>query len=161
MRVNIIAINCTDNMAFEARLKDIHQTKDSSLRLNAKVLETWINETLHDAEHLDIPGVVLKPEHKNPISRYSIDRLSLTVRIMITSWNRMLVSQVTKSTEFTEVCSFTASAFMKCFNAVCTMRLTSTSFSPRYGECFQSCWNTAASQTIKCSFLSWTRNTRR
>jgi hypothetical protein len=46
--------------------------------MNPKVLETWINETLQDAEHLDIPGVILKPEHKNPISRYGIDRLSLT-----------------------------------------------------------------------------------
>lgn len=46
--------------------------------MNAKVIETWINETLKDAEHLDIPGVVLKPEHKNPVSRYQIDRLSLT-----------------------------------------------------------------------------------
>mmetsp|Transcript_32071 Transcript_32071/g.31378 ORF Transcript_32071/g.31378 Transcript_32071/m.31378 type:complete len:124 (-) Transcript_32071:270-641(-) len=41
-------------------------------------METWINETLADAEHLDIPGVVLKPEHKNPISRYGIDRMTLT-----------------------------------------------------------------------------------
>lgn len=47
-------------------------------RMNPKVLETWINETLSDAEHLDIPGVILKPEHKNPISRYGIDRLALT-----------------------------------------------------------------------------------
>ena len=46
--------------------------------MNPKVLETWVNETLQDAEHLDIPGVVLKPEHKNPISRYGIDRLNLT-----------------------------------------------------------------------------------
>ncbi|CDW73527.1 UNKNOWN [Stylonychia lemnae] len=46
--------------------------------VNSKVMETWINETLADAEHLDIPGVILKPEHKNPISRYAIDRLSLT-----------------------------------------------------------------------------------
>jgi hypothetical protein len=46
--------------------------------MNTKVLETWINETLQDAEHLDIPGVILKPEHKNPISRYGIDRLALT-----------------------------------------------------------------------------------
>ena len=30
--------------------------------MSPKVLETWINETLCDAEHLDIPGVVLKPE---------------------------------------------------------------------------------------------------
>jgi hypothetical protein len=42
------------------------------------VIENWINETLQDAEHLDIPGVILKPEHKNPISRYGIDRIELT-----------------------------------------------------------------------------------
>lgn len=46
--------------------------------ISSKVMETWINETLADAEHLDIPGVILKPEHKNPISRYGIDRLTLT-----------------------------------------------------------------------------------
>ena len=45
--------------------------------MSSKVLETWINETLQDAEHLDIPGVILKPEHMNPISRYNIDRLVL------------------------------------------------------------------------------------
>ena len=27
---------------------------------------------------MDIPGVLLKPEHKNPMSRYGIDKLSLT-----------------------------------------------------------------------------------
>jgi hypothetical protein len=63
------------NLSFEIKPRDFgrHTT------LNAKVIETWINETLLDAEHLDIPGVVLKPEHKNPVSRYSIDRLTLTV----------------------------------------------------------------------------------
>jgi len=45
--------------------------------MSPKVLETWINETLQDAEHLDIPGVILKPEQKNPISRYGIDRQTL------------------------------------------------------------------------------------
>jgi hypothetical protein len=30
--------------------------------MNPKILETWINETLQDAEHLDIPGVILKSE---------------------------------------------------------------------------------------------------
>ena len=43
-----------------------------------KVMETWLNETLQEAEHLDIPGVILRPEHKNPISRYGIDRMELT-----------------------------------------------------------------------------------
>lgn len=66
------------NMPFEMRVKELHNHKDNTLRLNAKVIETWINETLKDAEHLDIPGVILKPEHKNPVSRYQIDRLSLT-----------------------------------------------------------------------------------
>jgi len=45
--------------------------------MSPKVLETWINETLIDAEHLDIPGVILKPEHKSPISRYGIERAVL------------------------------------------------------------------------------------
>ena len=43
-----------------------------------KVMETWLNETLDDAQHLDIPGVILQPEHKNPVSRYGIDRIELT-----------------------------------------------------------------------------------
>lgn len=46
--------------------------------MSSKVVETWINETLVDAEHLDIPGVILKPEHQNPIHRYGIDRIILT-----------------------------------------------------------------------------------
>ncbi len=45
--------------------------------MSPKVLETWINETLQDAEHLDIPGVILKPEHMTPITRYGIDRIML------------------------------------------------------------------------------------
>ena len=47
-------------------------------QINSKVMESWLNETLKDAEHLDIPGVILKPEHKNPVSRYGIDRIELT-----------------------------------------------------------------------------------
>jgi hypothetical protein len=61
-------------------LKDLTIAKEASIKLNPKVIETWINETLLDAEHLDIPGIILKPEHKNPISRYNIDRLTLTVK---------------------------------------------------------------------------------
>ena len=44
--------------------------------MSPKVLETWINETLQDAEHLDIPGVIIKPEHTAPRSRYGIDRIA-------------------------------------------------------------------------------------
>ena len=49
-----------------------------SLGVTSKVMENWLNETLADAEHLDIPGVILRPEHKNPITRYGIDRMELT-----------------------------------------------------------------------------------
>ena len=31
-------------------------------KMSPKVLETWINETLKDAENLDIPGILMKPE---------------------------------------------------------------------------------------------------
>jgi len=55
------------------------RAKEEVVRLNPKVVETWINETLSDAEHLEIPGVILKPDHKNPLARYGIDRISLTV----------------------------------------------------------------------------------
>lgn len=74
---NIGVADNAQNMDFEVRLKQLHSAKDSTLRLNPKVIETWINDTLLDAEHLDIPGVILKPEHKNPIARYQIDRLGL------------------------------------------------------------------------------------
>ena len=37
---------------------------DRQVQMSNKVLETWINETLYDAEHLDIPGVILKPSQK-------------------------------------------------------------------------------------------------
>ena len=45
--------------------------------MSPKVIETWIDETLQDATHLDIPGVILKPEHQKPSTRYGIDRLAL------------------------------------------------------------------------------------
>jgi hypothetical protein len=41
-------------------------------------METWLNDILKEAEHLDIPGIILKPAHKNPITRYGIDRMDLT-----------------------------------------------------------------------------------
>ena len=53
------------------------QSQDGQVQMSSKVLETWLNETLQDAEHLDIPGVILKPEHQNPVSRYKIDKLVL------------------------------------------------------------------------------------
>lgn len=46
--------------------------------MNPKVMEHWLNETLGDAEHLDIPGLIMKPESTVPVSRYNIDRIKLT-----------------------------------------------------------------------------------
>ena len=50
----------------------------SSNNISSKVIENWINATLTDAEHLDIPSVILKPKNKVPLTRYGIDRISLT-----------------------------------------------------------------------------------
>lgn len=66
-----------DRMAFQNRVSEIMQMRNTGNVLNARVIETWINETLADAEHLDIPGVILKPTQKQPLQRYSIDRLQL------------------------------------------------------------------------------------
>jgi len=65
------------NKNFELRVRDILQMKNSGASLNQRIIEAWINETLKDAEHLDIPGVILKPLHKQPMNRYQIDRLFL------------------------------------------------------------------------------------
>ena len=40
-------------------------------------MENWINDTLNDAEHLNIPGVILNPDSKIPVNRYNIDRMTL------------------------------------------------------------------------------------
>ena len=46
--------------------------------VSTRALETWINETLLDAYHLEIPGVVVEPEKKKPIFSYGIDPHSLS-----------------------------------------------------------------------------------
>ena len=65
------------SLVFPNDVKLEHKFKGETSSVSNRVLETWINETLTDAYHLDIPGVLMKPEHKNPISRYGIDRQSL------------------------------------------------------------------------------------
>jgi hypothetical protein len=71
-----------DTTAASAKPKERYRSsargqEKSEEKMSPKVLETWINETLTDAEHLDIPGVILKPEQKSPACRYQIDRPSL------------------------------------------------------------------------------------
>ena len=56
-----------DRICFEQRVQEIMSMKNTGNVLNARVIETWINETLSDAEHLDIPGVILKPGQKQPL----------------------------------------------------------------------------------------------
>lgn len=48
-------------------------------KLNPRILEAWLNQTLEDAVELSIPGLLLKPENRTPLTRYGIDRSTLTV----------------------------------------------------------------------------------
>ena len=67
----------TETMVFPNDVKLEKKFKGDKSQVSNRVLETWINETLTDAFHLEIPGVLTKPEHKNPIHRYGIDRSTL------------------------------------------------------------------------------------
>ena len=60
-----------DDVAVERKFKG------ETSHVSKRVMETWINETLTDAYHLEIPGILMQPEHKDPIYRYGIDRQSL------------------------------------------------------------------------------------
>lgn len=67
-------LNFKVQLNFEKRIKEISKSKITQTKLSSKVIETWLNETLIDAAHLEIPGVLLKPESKKPLSRYHIDK---------------------------------------------------------------------------------------
>ena len=43
----------------------------------SKAMEAWLNKTLSEAENLEIPGMLIKPSHKKPLTRYGIDRQQL------------------------------------------------------------------------------------
>lgn len=49
----------------------------SAQRINARILEAWINSTIVDAEHMEIPVALAKTEQQHPLSRYGVDRHSL------------------------------------------------------------------------------------
>lgn len=68
-----------DRMAFQNRVTEIMHMRNTGNVLNARVVESWINETLTDAAHLEIPGIVLKPAMKQPLQRYGIDRVLLSM----------------------------------------------------------------------------------
>ena len=67
----------TDSLVFADDVKVEKKIGQTSAQVSNRALETWINETLTDAYHLEIPGVLIKPEHKLPIHRYGIDRNNL------------------------------------------------------------------------------------
>lgn len=46
--------------------------------LQIRYVEQWLNDVLNDAEALNMPGIMRRPEHKNPLSRYEINRIQLT-----------------------------------------------------------------------------------
>ena len=49
--------------------------------ISSKVLETWIKETLNDA---DVTCPLTKSTHRDPLLRYQIDRMSLSIEGMST-----------------------------------------------------------------------------
>lgn len=46
-------------------------------KLNTKILETWINNTIIDAESLNLPSQMLKQKPPIPLMQYGIDRTTL------------------------------------------------------------------------------------
>ena len=64
---------------YQSQLSKFDISKPETWKLNTRVIESWINSTLSDAEYLDIPGCLLKPERKLPLTRYGIDRANLLV----------------------------------------------------------------------------------
>ena len=49
----------------------------SQKQVSGKVIENWLNQTLSDAEHLDIPLCILNPREQQPLTRYNIDPMTL------------------------------------------------------------------------------------
>ena len=60
---------------------DVRTTKKlmtlSHQQVSGKVIENWLNETLSDAEHLNIPLCILNPREQQPLTRYNIDPMTL------------------------------------------------------------------------------------
>jgi hypothetical protein len=48
-----------------------------SHKLNPRILETWLNNTVADSEEFEVPSTVIKQENKQPLGRFGIDRSSL------------------------------------------------------------------------------------
>lgn len=57
-------------------------TEQAESKFSSRYIEQWINDTLKECQHLNIPGVILKTEQRLPVNRYGIDRITLTVRFL-------------------------------------------------------------------------------
>ncbi|OMJ78183.1 hypothetical protein SteCoe_22076 [Stentor coeruleus] len=56
---------------------DLFTDTQKTQKLNSRVLETWINNTIADAASLNLPHQVIKEDSKQPLMRYGIDRTAL------------------------------------------------------------------------------------
>lgn len=56
---------------------DLFTDAQKTQKLNSRVLETWINNTIADAASLNLPHQVIKEDSKHPLMRYGIDRTTL------------------------------------------------------------------------------------
>lgn len=62
------------SLVFPNDVKIEHKIKGE---VSMRAIETWINETLSDAYHLEIPGVIAEPHKKKPTLSYGIDPTTL------------------------------------------------------------------------------------
>ena len=46
-------------------------------RMNPKVVETWLSDTIRQAEDMNIPGTILKQDNTTPLKWFGIDRATL------------------------------------------------------------------------------------
>jgi chromosome segregation ATPase len=63
----------------EAKLQDF-ETKEAlkrPSRLNPRILEAWINNTISDAEQIELPDELVTSEIRQPLIRFGVDRQSL------------------------------------------------------------------------------------
>ena len=56
---------------------DVKLEKTVKGDISTRAIEMWINDTLMEAYHLEIPGVVVDPEKKRPIYSFGIDPTTL------------------------------------------------------------------------------------
>jgi len=74
--VDLAELNETE---FQQNVPYMHDAGPKMPKLNTKVIETWINETLKEVEASSLPRHLLADDSKNPLSKFGIDREKLSV----------------------------------------------------------------------------------